>query len=169
MKNYGKITGMLLILFALCNLPVSGQLGMRGMKADSAGMNLFMCPMYAMGWNAACGMRPAGNMRHMGPGMRGMAPGMGRNAMGKKQPGMGNRQAAPGIRVMENIPNLTDKQKKDIADLRQRQKDEMQKLKGEMQKKMSDLRESHKTNVMNILSDEQKKWLEENTPKPLNN
>jgi len=70
---------------------------------------------------------------------------------------------------MENIPNLTDQQRKDIADLRQKQKDEMQKLKGEVQKKLESLRESHKTKVMNLLNDEQKKWLEMNAPKPLNN
>lgn len=166
MKNSGKITGMVLVLCMLFSLSLSAQPGMRGMKSDSTGMNRSMCPMCCP---VACNMKQqAMNMRYMGHGMHGMPPGMGRNSMGKKHPGMGNRQPAPGIRFMENIPNLTDKQKKDLIDLRLKQKEEMQKLKGEIQKKMIDLRESHKTNVLSILTDEQKKWLDENTRKPLN-
>lgn len=170
MKNSGKIAGMVMVLCMLINLSLSAQPGMRGMKSDSTGMNRFMCPMCCpVAWNMACNMmQQEMNMRYMGHGMHGMPPGIGRNSIGKKHPGMGNRQPAPGLRVMENIPNLTDKQKKDLIDLRQKQKDEMQKLKGEIQKKMDDLRESHKTNVLNILNDEQKKWLDENTRKPLN-
>ena len=185
MKNTGKITGMLLLLFIAADFSLNAQHNMRGMRPDSLrmermpqcmtpmqmnNMNHFMCPGCPGGRHAACGiMQPAMNMRHMGPGMRRMSPGMARHAMNKKHPGMGYRQVAPGIRVMENIPNLTDQQKKDIADLRQKQKDEMQKLKGEMQKKMDGLRESHKSKVMNLLTDEQKEWLEVNAPEPLNN
>lgn len=110
-------------------------------------------------------------------GMRGMRSdtarmnNMGRSAMGpaaRQFQGRGMQQAAPGMRIMENIPNLTDKQKKDIAELRQKQQDEMQKLREGMQVKVNDLRESHRTKVMNLLTDEQKKWVDENTPKPLN-
>ncbi|MCU0474146.1 MAG: hypothetical protein MUC93_12420 [Bacteroidales bacterium] len=177
MKNAGKITGMLLLLFVAVNLSLSAQRGMRGMRPDSVkmermpqcmtpmqmnNMNQFMCPMFPMGRHAACGMmQPAMNMRHMGPGM-------GRKAMVMRHRGMGNLQAAPRMRVMENIPNLTDKQKKDIADLRQQQKGEMQKFREGMQTKMKDLRESHKTKMMGLLTDEQKKWLEEQTPEPIN-
>ncbi|MDQ1296862.1 MAG: hypothetical protein QG611_841 [Bacteroidota bacterium] len=180
MKNAGKITGVLLLLFIAANLSLSAQHGMRGMKPDSLkmgrmpqpmtpvqmdNMNQFMCPICAMGrYAACCMMQPA--MRHMGPGKRGMAPGMGGKAMVMRHRGMDNYNAAPGMRVMENIPNLTDKQKKDIADLRQQQKDEMQKFREGMQTKMKDLRESHKTKMMNLLTDEQKKWLEEQIPKP---
>jgi Spy/CpxP family protein refolding chaperone len=85
---------------------------------------------------------------------------------GMERPGMGMRQGAPG-RIMENIPNLTEKQKKEIAGLRQKQQDEMQKFRDELQEKMKEMRESHRNKVMNLLNDEQKKWFEENTPKPL--
>ena len=129
-------------------------------------MDRFMCPMCMMGrqmagnWQRGRGMNQAPGMGRMGRGMRMMAPGM-------QRPAMGMQRQAPGMRVMENVPNLTDKQKKDIADLRLKQQEDMQKFRGEMQEKMNDLRESHKTKVMNILTDDQKKWVEENTPKPL--
>jgi hypothetical protein len=118
-------------------------------------------------------------MRMMGPGMgRGMGrcpmgPGMGRGMVpgsmgpGMGRPGMGMRQGIHG-RAVENIPNLTEKQKKDIEGLRQKQQDEMQKFRLEMQGKMKEMRESYRNKVMNLLNDEQKKWFEENTPKPLN-
>jgi hypothetical protein len=167
MKNSGKIAGMLLMLLIAGNLSLNAQRGMRGMMSDTARMNnmgRFICPMCPM-------CQPAVGMRHMGYGMRRMAPGMGRSAMGpaaRQFQGRGMQQAAPGMRIMENIPNLTDKQKKDIAELRQKQQDEMQKLREAMQVKVKDLRESHRTKVMNLLTDEQKKWVDENTPKPLN-
>jgi hypothetical protein len=116
-------------------------------------------------------MGPGMGRGPMGPGMgRGpMGPGMGRGSMGPGMghPGMGMRQGGPG-RIMENIPNLTEKQKKDIEGLRQKQQDETQKFRLEMQGKMKEMRESYRNNVMNLLNDEQKKWFEENTPKPLN-
>ena len=128
-------------------------------------MGWFMNPGWQMGH-----MGMGRGMRMMGPGMgRGMGPGMGRGmGPGMGRPGMGMRQGAPG-RTMENIPNLTEKQKKDIAGLRQKQQDEMQKFREEMQGKMKEMRESYRNKVMNLLNDEQKKWFEENTPKPLNN
>ena len=192
MKNTGKIAGMLLMIFIAGSISLSAQRGMRGMRGmrpDSAemkwmkmqqmqmplmmhgpdssmlrgmrhgmgpwqmnNMGRFMCPM--------CQMGQMSGMRHMGYGMPMMRPGMG-------GPGMGMRQAGPG-RIMENIPNLTDKQKKDIAELRQKQQDEMQKFREEMQTKMKDMRESSRTKIMSLLTDEQKKWFEENSPKPLN-
>lgn len=71
--------------------------------------------------------------------------------------------------MIDRIPNLTDKQKKEIADLRQKHQDEMQKLRSDFQSKMQDVRDSHRKEIMNVLTDEQKKWLEENnqiTPQP---
>ena len=184
MKNMGRITAMLLMLFIAGSLSLSGQRGMRGMRPDSSEMKMMrmkqwqmplmmqnpdslrmggmrhgMIPgrMNNMGWF----MNPGWQMGHMemGRGMRMMGPGMGR-------PGMGMRQGASG-RTMENIPNLTERQKKDIAGLRQKQRDEMQKFREEMQGKMKEMRESYRNKVMNLLTDEQKKWFEENTPKPL--
>lgn len=43
----------------------------------------------------------------------------------------------------------------------------MQRFREEMQGKMKEMRESYRNKVMNLLNDEQKKWFEENTPKPL--
>jgi hypothetical protein len=200
MKNTGRITGMMLMLFIAGSLSLSAQRGMRGVRPDSAemrwmrmkqlqmplmmqnsdslkmggmgyGMNRgrmnnmgrFMGPMWQM-------RQPAHGMGHMWmvPGMRMMTPRMGRGSMGPGmgRPGMGMRQGFPGG-IMGNVPNLTDKQKKDIAALKIKQQDEMQKLREEMQAKVKALRESQRTKVMNLLTDEQKKWFEENTPKPL--
>jgi hypothetical protein len=195
MKNSGKITGMLLMLFIAGNLSLSAQRGMRGMRPDSAGMNRmrmeqrqmpmmmqyqdslrmggmhhgmapmqrnnmdrFMCPMNEMGRQPR-GMGQYQGMGQMGRGMQMMSPGMGHMGRGM---GMG-----PGMRVMDNIPNLTDKQKKDIADLKGKQFAEMEKLRIDMQSKMKEMREAHRAKVMDILTPEQKKWVEENAPKPL--
>ncbi len=134
-----------------------------------------MRPMYMMGnMNQGRGRDQFRGMGRMGRGMQMMSPGMGRSPMrqGMQQPGMGMnmtpgfRQQGPGQRVMDNIPNLTDKQKKDIADLKGKQMAEMEKIRIDMQSKMKELREAHKAKVMSILTDEQKKWVEENTPKP---
>jgi hypothetical protein len=200
MKNTGRITGMLLLLFIASSLSLSAQRGMRGMRPDSSEMKMIrmkqmplmmqnpdslrmggmrhgMTPgrMNNMGWF----MDPGWQMGHMGMGrgMRMMGPGMGRSPMrpgmgrgpigpGMRRPGMGMLQGAPGWN-MENIPNLTEKQKQDIAGLRQKHQDEMQKFRDEMQTKMKEMRESQRTKIMNLLTPEQKKWFEENTPKPL--
>jgi len=195
MKNTMKIAGILLMLIMAGSLSLNAQRGMRGMRPDSAGMNRMkmqqrQMPMrmqnpdsmrtggmrYGMapgrmnnmrGWAMNPGMRygmAPGRMNYMGhwgmnPGMRMMGPGM-------RRPEMGMRHQAPE-RIIENIPGLTDKQKKDIADLRQKQQDEMQKFREEMQGKMQEMRESQRTKVMDLLTPEQKKWFEENTPKPL--
>lgn len=195
MKNTIKIAGILVMLFIAGSLSLSAQRGMRGMRPDSAGMNRMKMQqrqmplrmqnpdslrMGGMRYGMAPGrmnnmrgraMNPgmrygmaSGRMNYMGhwsmnPGMRMMGPGMRRSDMGMRQQGTG--------RIIENIPDLTDKQKKDIADLRQKQQDEMQKFREEMQLKMKETRESQRTKVMNLLTPEQKKWFEENTPKPL--
>jgi len=195
MKNTMKIAGILLMLIMAGSLSLNAQRGMRGMRPDSAGMNRMrmqqrQMPMsmqnpdslrtgemrYRMapgrmnnmrGWSMYPGMHygmASGRMNYIGhwgmnPGMRMMGPGM-------RRPEMGMRHQAPG-RIIENIPGLTDKQKKDIADLRQKQQDEMQKFREEMQGKMQEMRESQRTKVMDLLTPEQKKWFEENTPKPL--
>jgi hypothetical protein len=190
MKITGRITAMILLLFIAGSLSLSAQRGMRGMRPDSSemkmmrmkqwqmplmmqnpdslrmrGMRHSMTPgrMNNMGWF----MNPGWQMGHMRMGY-GMGPGMGRGPMGPGmgRPGMGMRQGGPG-RAMDNIPNLTDKQKKDISELRQKHQEEMQKFRDEMQLKMKEIRESQRTKIMNLLTPEQKKWFEENTPKPL--
>jgi Spy/CpxP family protein refolding chaperone len=86
----------------------------------------------------------------------------------KPLPGEGNEiwRNVPGIRMFENLPGLTDKQKKDIGELRQKQQDEMMKFRDEMLSKMKALRESHLGKIMDLLTPEQKKWVEENSKNP---
>jgi hypothetical protein len=197
MKSIVKASVILIMLLIAGNFNLNAQRGMRGMRSDSAGMDRirieqrqmpmmmhhpdssmmrgmqhgmvpyrmhgrgqFMYPGWQM-WQQGPGMR-----RGMGPGMGMMRPGMGMMGRGMGRMGM-DMNRAPGTRIIENIPNLTDKQKKDIADIRQNQQDEMQKLRDEMQNKMSTLRESNRTKILNLLTDEQKKWFEENTPAPV--
>ena len=123
------------------------------------------------------GMRP-GMMGAMGPGMgmmRGMRPGM-RNGMGGIRPGMGMgmrrgmgsmpgdstgwMSMAPGRRMLESIPNVTENQKKQITELMTKHQDELKKLQEEMSSKMQSLMDSHKKDILNILTDEQKKYIE---------
>ena len=156
MKNRGIIAGIMLVLMTAAAFPVSAQRGMGGMRPDSATMgrmrmeHRFVQPGYGQ-----MGMRhefyQPGRSMNRTPGFRPEYPGF--------------RQQFPGMRAMENIPNLTDKQKKDIADLKGKQMAEMEKLRIDMQSKMKELRESHKAKVMGLLTPEQKKWVEENTPK----
>jgi hypothetical protein len=169
MKNTVRISIILLMLLIAGSLTLSAQRGMRGMRPDSSEMkmkrmNQWQMPMGHMGMGYGMGFRMGpGRMGpgRMGPGMWGgpMRPGMG-------HPGMGMRQEAPG-RNIENIPNLTEKQKNDITELRQKNQQEMQKIRDEMQLKMKEMRESQRTKIMNLLTPEQKKWFEENAPKPL--
>jgi hypothetical protein len=147
---------------------------MRGMRHGSDSMM-----MRGMRPGMGMGNRHMGYMDHMRPGMghfpmygmRGMRPGMGygmRPGMGYgMRPGMGRMPmdrmamgpAAPG-RLLDNIPNLTDKQKKEIADLRSKQMEEMKKFREETAAKMKGMREADKTKIMNLLTDEQKKFID---------
>lgn len=132
------------------NGPQMGQPGMNGMRE---GMGQF--PGWGEGMDQGRqGMR--GNWGQM-PGMRGE----GRPEMGQGFQGMMHQRM-----LFENIPNLTDKQKKDIAVLRIDQQTEMKKLQEDLQAKVKAMRDSHKAAIEKLLTPEQKKWLEENTPKP---
>ena len=92
------------------------------------------------------------NMNHMGSGMWQMPPDyMGRGPMG------------PGRMMLESIPNVTEKQKKEIKDLIQNQQEEMKKLHDEMSAKMKAIRDSERDKMMNMLTDEQKKFIESGT------
>jgi hypothetical protein len=162
MKNTGKFAGMLLMLLIAGNLSLSAQRGMRGMRPDSAMMNRMerMQPS-VMGMREGMGQM---HMQGMPPyAMRNPRQGFDRSGMGMRGQGNGMQGRMPKI---YNIPNLTDKQKKDIADLRGKQQAEMEKLRIDMQSKIKELRDAHNAKVMSILTDEQKKWVEENTPKP---
>lgn len=163
MKNSGKITVMLLMLLIAGSLSLSAQRGMRGMRPDST-VNSRMERMQRPGMAMRPGMGRM-NMEQTPPfGMRNQRQGFNRpGPEGMRGPGMGMRGNMPQI---YNIPDLSDKQKKDIADLRGKQQAEMEKLRIDMQSRMKELQEAHKAKVMSILNDEQKKWLEENSPKP---
>jgi hypothetical protein len=113
--------------------------------------------------------------RHPMPGMRGkmgremrfgmsrqMYPGRGFETMR----GMGGKDSTglmpmgPGRRMLESIPNVTDNQKKQIEDLVRKQHQEMIKLREDMKLKMQSVLDSNRKEMINILTDEQKKFVE---------
>jgi hypothetical protein len=117
-----------------------------------------------------------GMMRCMHPGMgmmRGMRPGMRNRMAGMHQdmgmwrgegslPGdsIGWMPIGPGRRMLESIPNVTENQKKQITDLINKHHEEMKKLREEMFSKMQNLMDSNKKDMLTILTDEQKKYIE---------
>lgn len=112
------------------------------------------------------GMGPGirhGMMRGMGPGMGfGMMRGMGRMPMDST----GWMPMGTGRRILESIPNITEKQKSQIGDLIKTQQDEMKKMREEMTTKMKSMMDSHRKDILNILTDEQKKFIESGAVKP---
>jgi hypothetical protein len=83
--------------------------------------------------------------------MRGMGP-MRMDSIGWIPMGIGRR-------MMESIPNVTDNQKKQIEDLIKKQHDEMKKAREEMTARIKSLLDSHRKEMLNILTDEQKKFI----------
>jgi hypothetical protein len=182
MKNIMKIAGILAILLVAGNLSLIAQRGYRGgMKSDSLRMK---CDSTCMRMHAR---QLPGNLRHdslymrhgsfgrlrLEPGMRGhmqmMQQGRGMRQMGPRpemmargRAGQGDMRRTPGMRMMENIPNLTDKQKEELTKINEKQKEEIQKFRDEQQKELKGIRDAHKEKVKGILTDEQKKWVEEN-------
>lgn len=175
MKNFLKISGLALLLMIAVPSAFS-QRGYGRMMRDSSGManmkmhrdSVMMHGMrrsHAMGrynFCPMCGM-PMGNFgmnMHRGGWGRGMWNGP---AYGMR-PGFGN-DFGPGVhppmmRRIESIPGITDKQKKEIADLRQKQMDEIRKFREESMAKMKSIRDKHREDIMNLLTDEQKKYLQ---------
>lgn len=162
MKSTGKVIIMMLVLFLAGSSVINAQRGMRGMMADSV----------RMGRKGDNNM----HMRHiaMYPPQRGyrMSPYMNRNpGYGFKDgfradtvnyPGFGPRRH--GLMRLETIPNLTDKQKKDITDLQLKHRTEMEKFREETAATVKSMRDTNMKKIMDLLSDEQKKYLEENSP-----
>ena len=108
------------------------------------------------------GMRN-GIMRGMGPHMGfGMMNGMGRMPMDST----GWMPMAPGRRMLESIPNVTENQKKLIEDLTKKHIDEMKKLREEISSKMQVIMDSQRKDILTILTDEQKKFLESRKGQP---
>jgi len=128
-----------------------------------------------------------GMRRGMGQGMMGMAPGMRRgmdmmnhdstgwnqmgrgagNMMGQMGNGAGrgmgqmrsmdNSPVGPGGIILENIPNVTDKQKKEFAELLKSQQEEMTKMRSEMAAKIKSTIESQRAKMLKLFTEEQKK------------
>jgi hypothetical protein len=108
------------------------------------------------------GMR-YGMMRGTGPGMgSGMMRGMGRMPLDS----IGWIPMGQGRRILESIPNVTEQQKSQIKDLITKQQEEMKKLREEMTVKMKSIMDSHRKNILNILTDDQKKFIESGAVKP---
>jgi hypothetical protein len=163
MKKLVKISGLILLMLIISNFSLEAQRGMRGMMMDSVRMNRM-----GRGFGMRGQMWPGPMMGRMwrGPGY-GMMMNRMRNGM-RPMPGgrMTDQNFRPGIRMFRNIPDLTEKQKKSIDELIQKQQSEMQKFRDEMMTKMKSLRESNRTKIMDLLTPEQKKWVEENTGNP---
>ena len=162
MKSNFRITAIMLMLIFAGSMTLSAQRGMRGMGPDST-MKARIEQMQRPEMGMRQGM--ASIPHYMMPYhiMRDQRQGFGQPGFGMRQPGRGMQGRMPYI---YNIPDLTDRQKKDIADLRGKQQAEMEKLRIDMQSKMKELREAHRVKVMSLLTPEQKKWMEENIPAP---
>jgi len=129
----------------------------RGMRPEMGRMGQMRRPMgpgqMAMmhngntGWNQM--RRGAGN------GMGQMGRGAGRG-MGQMN-GMDNTPIGPGGIILQNIPNVTDKQKKEFAELLKSQQDEMTKMRSEMAAKIRSTMESQRTKMLKLFTEEQKK------------
>jgi len=173
MKTTVKFSGILLMLMLTFNASMSAQRGMRG-GMDNTGMNRMW-----MGFDTihrhGMAMRPDSLRMHgmrsdMGPGrygprgqfmdqwqMYGMHRGMG---MG---PGFNQRGGGPagsGRMILESVPNVTEKQKKEISELLQKQQDDMKKLREEMSAKMQTINETNRKSLYNILTEEQRKFID---------
>jgi hypothetical protein len=171
MKNLTKTIILILILTIAGSSAIfaqRGDRGMRSMRPDSinrSGDRMMRMQMHRdsvhSGMPGRQMMRMHDNMR-LGP-MAHMRHGYG---MGPRSGwGPGPRFRGDSLRLdrpgrLSAIPNLTDKQKKDIADLRQKHMDEMKKFREENQAKMNTMRESFRNEVKSQLTDEQKKFFD---------
>lgn len=182
MKRSVKIIlGIVLLLIIAGIVVLYAHRCMRGMRyavwMNRPGRAMDFRHMKDMGRNANTlwmrGMRPGMGtvwMDRRGQFMshHGMRRGMGANPGFQMGRGMGQMHVnhmgwgpmGHGGMRFESIPNLTDKQKKDIADLRQKQNNEMMKFRDEMTAKIKSIRENDRKDVLNLLTDEQKKFVE---------
>jgi hypothetical protein len=183
MKKMVKTTGIVLMLLMAGTLALTAQQNRRGMRMDTTRMHRMMMnpgnmplmmnnpdsmPMRGM----QKGMGRGRNMDRMQRGicqcpmMKGMMP----HGMDMQRHGFGMDPGMQGMMhqrmILDNIPDLTDKQKKDIAVMRIDQQTEMKKFRDEMQSKMKAIHETQKANIEKLLTPDQKKWLDENSPEP---
>jgi len=168
MKTTVKIAGLLLMILLAFSGTLNAQRGMRGngMRTDSLRTREFR-PDLAPGRMTPRGQfndqRQMNGMRH-GMGM-GPIAGMGRGAGNNFRNGRG--PVGTGRLINESLPNVTEKQKKDLADLQVKQQEEMKKLREETAAKMQSLRDAHKKAMESLLTDEQKKFIESKQVKPV--
>lgn len=189
MKRGITITGILLVLLIagsgchrFSRRPTRSYVGMHMNMNQNFRHNRWMPGMRGeMFQNRRFGMmrgmgqgRGFGMMGRMDQGMRSpmMRPGMGYGMMGNmgRMPmdSTGWMNPGTGRRILESIPNVTDSQKKQIEDLVKKQQDDMKKLREDMSAKMKDMMTSHKKEMLNILTAEQKKFIENRTGKTEN-
>ena len=186
MKRVQIIIGMLLLLLLAGNNALNGQRPMRGMMEDSVRMNRMRMGMrhdstdtrfmrHGMGpmWWGPVWIGPMGRgMDHMwmSPMRRGICPmwwgPTGRAMDSSMMNRMGLARMGMNRYILENIPNLTERQKASIEDIRTKNQAEMKKFREETAAKMKSLRDEHRVKIMDQLTFEQKKWVESNFPKP---
>jgi len=167
MKTTVKIAGLLLMILLVFSGTLNAQRGMRGngMRPDSLRAREFrpdLAPGRMTPRTHLNGQRQMNGMRHgIGIGqMEGMGPGTGYTFRNGRGP-MG-----PGRLIIESLPNVTEKQKKDMADLQAKQQEEMKKLRDEVTAKMQSLRDAHKKAIESLLTEEQKKFIDSKQVKP---
>jgi hypothetical protein len=157
---------------AMNGRPDSMRMRMRGMRPGMGPfgmeqMHPYMFPGQGFGMRGWMWSGPwAGRMwRGFGPGWN-WSPMPGRGMWSFRRDSTGPWQHRPEMWMFGNIPGLSDRQKKDIEDLRRKQQDEMKKFREDLMAKMKSLRESNHEKIMELLTPEQKKWVEENRNKP---
>ena len=176
MKRLQVIAGIFLIVLMAGNTSLSAQRGMRGMRMDSVRSQR----MYRMNMDSMRighrqdsivnrfvrhGMRPMFNTpmwrAPMGRGIGATWGGpMGRGADSVI---MGRMRRYPMGRegyYLENIPNLTEKQKAALEELRVKNQSEVKIFREETASKMKNMREIYSEKMMELLTPEQKKWVE---------
>ncbi len=165
MKRTVKTLGMLLMLFIAYNLSASAQRGMRS-TADTAKL---IRPSREMNMRDTFRHPPFNRMRKemahrpvtgICPMVEQRIRAKGFNERIRMEGWRGNERMGNNKIRLENIPGLTVIQKTQIADLNQKQKEEMKKLSAEIAEKSKGLRTTHKMEMLDLLTDEQKKFLE---------
>jgi hypothetical protein len=164
MKRTGQISGIVLVILMICSFNLSAQGGGRGAGNYS----------HMQGPGRDLGFRHnVDSQRHLDSlAFRGMRNG------GRFEAGMGfgpqgrggfNRMDGgqlPGLGRLENLAGITDKQKKEIIDLRYKQMAEIEKFRVDMQTKMQAMREEQRKKILELLTEDQKKLLEAGPQKP---
>lgn len=109
-----------------------------------------------------------GMRRGQYPGMR-EGYGRGQFRMDRYYPGRDRIQRAPVPRAgidrpyIERLPGLTDKQREELNNLRQKQFEDMRRFREENLQRMEKFREENRKRMMDVLTPEQRKWIESGT------